>query len=210
MILAGKSLPMKDRIRTAKNQEEEKLKVIEETAKLWMTIFGEQNIGVEQWEKATKKALTLGNIPRLEVNIINPTLMSVALEQISKDYQAEQSGSRNGAQAADLNRQVKDYLDSVGREESGAMFEAFPEIRVLNEYFRKHFKKPWMPWPDSDFVRKAVGNRYSPETVERNMAHLKCYICFYQHSKRDGVNLPVKLSYNEDGMLRIDLVEKTA
>lgn len=191
MVAAGKSLPQRDRIRYAKDQAEEERKVLEQTVNLWWDIFGKQDIGAEMWMNATDRALVISGIPKLETSIINPALMSVALAQCEKEYLEAQ--------------QVKH--EQQKKNERYADAYPFPEMGKLIAYHMLHHKQPLLSLPDPDVIRTLVGQKWQPDTIEKNMIKLRVYYCFAQHAKRDGMKMPVRLVVNGDRSVSIQFVD---
>lgn len=195
MVTAGKQLPQMDRIKFSKNPTEERQKVLAETVTLWWELFGKQKIGVERWEKATEKAMMISGIPRLETQIINPQLMSVALQKVEEEYTAEQI-------AENAKRKTENVLNYKPVD--------FPEGMELLKWHLKHHKKPLLDLPTPDFIRSWTKGKYADEDVERNMTQLRVYFCFCQHAHRDKEKMPLEMTLDENRMLRIRIVDKTA
>lgn len=191
MIAAGKSLPQKDRIQYAKDQAEEQQKVLAETVNLWWELFSKRHIGVELWSKATDRALMISGIPKLNTTIINPALMSVAVEKEEQAYLEAQ--------------QVK--YEQEKKQESSIEPANFPEMGQLIKYHIYKHKRPYLELPEPDDVYKRIGSRMTKEEIKNNMLQLRVYLCYWDHSKRDGFKMPVQLVRRPGGMLGIDFIE---
>lgn len=195
MVMAGKQLPQMDRIKYSKNPTEERQKVLVETANLWWNLFGKRKIGVERWEKATEKALMISGIPKLETQIINPALMSVALQKCEEEYTQEQIAEN----AKCKKENVLDYEPAN-----------FPEICKLIVWHLKNHKRPLLNLPSREEVKAWAKGRISDENLERNMLQFRVYLCYCRHSERDGTKMPLKLSLRDNGYMHIDIVEKVS
>ena len=191
MVIAGKTLPQKDRIRCAKDQDAEQQKVITETVDLWWGLFKDRHIGVERWEQASNKALMLAGIARLDTSIINPGMMSYAVELVEKEHL-----ERMQAEAQKHKQEDKEGLAPVN----------FPEMGRLVAYHMRRHKRPLLSLPGSEAVYKAIGGRMSEDKIKDNMLCLRVYLCYWEHSRRDKENLPVKLVDRGEGRLGIDFV----
>lgn len=191
MVQAGKSLPQKDRIRIAKDQAAEQQQVILETVNLWWDLFKDRHIGVERWEQASNKALMLAGIARLDTSIINPGMMSYAVELVEKEHL-----ERMQAEAQKYKQEDKEGLAPVD----------FPEMGKLVAYHMRKHKKPLLSLPSSEDVYKAIGGRMAEDKIKDNMLCLRVYLCYWQHSQRDKENLPVKLVERGGGRLGLDFV----
>lgn len=191
MVQAGKSLPQKDRIRIAKDQAAEQQQVILETVNLWWDLFKDRHIGVERWEQASNKALMLAGVARLDTSIINPGMMSYAVELVEKEHL-----ERMQAEAQKYKQEDKEGLAPVD----------FPEMGKLVAYHMRKHKKPLLSLPSSEDVYKAIGGRMAEDKIKDNMLCLRVYLCYWQHSQRDKENLPVKLVERGGGRLGLDFV----
>lgn len=191
MIAAGKSLPQKDRIKYAKDQAEEQQKVLAETVNLWWELFSKRHIGVDLWSKATDRALMISGIPKLDTAIINPALMSVAVEQELKAYLEAQ--------------QVKHEQEK--KVENNIAPSNFPEMGKLVVYHMKRHRRPFIKLPEPDDVYRRIGNRMTQEDISNNMLPLRVYLCYWDYSRRDKEKMPVELVRRSNGMLGIDFIE---
>ena len=190
MIACGKSLPQKDRIKFAKDQAEEQQKVLAQTVNLWWELFSKRHISVDLWEQATDRALVISGIPKLETSIINPALMSVAIAQIEKEI---------------LEAQQTRY-EQEKKQDNEYIVCTFPEIGKLLSYHMRHHKRPLLDLPPADDVYKVFASRIPEETIKDNMLQLRVYLCYWNHSKRDGVKMPVQLAKRANGRLGIDFI----
>ena len=96
LIIAGKKMPQHERLSEAANTGETAKAILKETVDLWATVFVPRKIGVERWQKATTKALTLTEAGGVNVNLITPALMDAALRAVECEHlqQAEQQASQ--------------------------------------------------------------------------------------------------------------------
>ena len=96
LIIAGKKMPQHERLSAAANTGETAKAILKETVDLWATVFVPRKIGVERWQKATTKALTLTEAGGVNVNLITPALMDAALRAVECEHlqQAEQQASQ--------------------------------------------------------------------------------------------------------------------
>lgn len=96
LIIAGKKMPQHERLSAAANTGETAKAILKETVDLWATVFAPRKIGVERWQKATTKALTLTEAGGVNVNLITPALMDAALRAVECEHlqQAEQQASQ--------------------------------------------------------------------------------------------------------------------
>lgn len=96
LIIAGKKMPQHERLSAAANTGETAKAILKETVDLWATVFVPRKIGVERWQKATTKALTLAEAGGVNVNLITPALMDAALRAVECEHlqQAEQQASQ--------------------------------------------------------------------------------------------------------------------
>ena len=96
LIIAGKKMPQHERLSAAANTGETAKVILKETVDLWATVFVPRKIGVERWQKATAKALTLTEAGGVNVNLITPALMDAALRAVECEHlqQAEQQASQ--------------------------------------------------------------------------------------------------------------------
>ena len=191
MIAAGKILPQKDRIKYAKDQAEEQQKVLAETVNLWWELFSKRHIGVDLWSKATDRALMISGIPKLDTTIINPALMSVAVEKEEQAYLEAQ--------------QVKHEQEK--KQENNITPSNFPEMVRLVVYHMKRHRRPFIKLPEPDDVYRRIGNRMTQEDISNNMLPLRVYLCYWDYSRRDKEKMPVELVRRSNGMLGIDFIE---
>lgn len=96
LIIAGKKMPQHERLSAAANTGETAKAILKETVDLWATVFVPRKIGVERWQKATTKALTLTEAGGVNVNLITPALMDAALRAAECEHlqRAEQQASQ--------------------------------------------------------------------------------------------------------------------
>lgn len=96
LIIAGKKMPQHERLSAAANTGETAKVILKETVDLWVTVFAPRKIGVERWQKATTKALTLTEAGGVNVNLITPALMDAALRAVECEHlqQVEQQASQ--------------------------------------------------------------------------------------------------------------------
>lgn len=191
MIIAGKIMPQRDRIRCSRDPETEQAKVLAQTVALWWDLFGKRHIGVERWRQASSKALVLNSIPRLDTNLISPALMEITLEQCEKEYLQEQA--------------VKH--ETIKNDKAPMQVVRCTNIGKLWTYHAKHHLKPFIELPSIDDVRAWLPReKYPDEYIEKNQMALKIYLLFSKHAKRDNQKLPVKMVLDTEGYLSIEIV----
>ena len=86
MLTAGKKMPQSERLSSAANMQEEAKAILKSTVDLWAGIFVPRNIGVERWEKALNKALTLSEVGTINTNLITPALMEAGLRAAEAEH----------------------------------------------------------------------------------------------------------------------------
>lgn len=86
MMTAGKKMPQSERLSSAANMREEAKAILKSTVDLWAGIFVPRNIGVERWEKALNKALTLSEVGTINTNLITPALMEAGLRAAEAEH----------------------------------------------------------------------------------------------------------------------------
>lgn len=189
LLAAGKQLPQQDRIRYSKSPSEEREAVILETARLWWDLFNDRKIGKDRWEEATDKAMTISGIPRLDTQVINTQLMSVALQKVEEEYLSQQE-----ARHEEQKHQCYTPIN-------------FPEMGRLIAWHMKYHKHPLLSLPSADIVR-AWGRQhnFASDDIERNMIQLRVFLCFCQHATRDHSKMPLKMTLDENRYLRIHIV----
>lgn len=86
MMTAGKKMPQSERLNSSSNMQEEAKAILKDTVELWAKIFVPRKIGIERWEKAIQKALTLSEVGTINVNLITPALMDAGLKSAESEY----------------------------------------------------------------------------------------------------------------------------
>ena len=86
MITAGKKMPQSERLNSSTNMQEEAKAILKSTVDLWTGIFVPRRIGVERWEKALQKALTLSEVGTINTNLITPALMEAGLKAAEVEH----------------------------------------------------------------------------------------------------------------------------
>lgn len=191
LLAAGKILPQKDRIKFASNPAMEQQKVISETVLLWWDLYKKQHIGVERWELATEKALTISGVNKLEIQIINPALMTYALQKVEEEHLAEQQTRHE---------QEKKSNASLGTTH-------FPELGKIIAWHMAHHKPPHFNLPTPDNVRQRLSRgRYTEDYIRKNMVPLQIFFCFSDYAKRDGAEMPLELHLDDEGYLHMRIV----
>lgn len=191
MVLAGKQMPQKDRIRLARDPAAEQLEVLKQTVDLWWDLFKDRHIGVNQWEQATQKALMVSGVTKLDVATINPALMSYAVEMVEKEHLANMQ-----AEAQREKQEALKFSDAVTRIDVPSLWKLHARI---------HFK-PYLPLPDYEGIRAVLPANYSDEYIKKNLLALQIYYLFAGHAKRDNTKSPLKLKLEDDGYLHIAVV----
>lgn len=193
MVMAGKQLPQKDRIRFSKDPAAEEQLVLTQTAQLWWDLFKSQHIGVERWELATQKALMVSGVNKLDIATVNPGLMSYSLELVEKEHLAE----------------VQARAQEEKKDRSFITPANFPEMGKLVAWHMRHHKKPLLNLPEPEDVRNRLaqsGRNYPEQYISKNMLQLRVYFCYCDHADRDGAENPLKLSLDDKGYIRIAIV----
>lgn len=86
LIIAGKRMPQQERLTRAANTDATAKAILKETVDLWVTVFVPRKIGVERWQKAVTKAITLTEAGGVNVNLITPALMDAALRAAETEF----------------------------------------------------------------------------------------------------------------------------
>ena len=89
MLTAGKKMPQSERLNSSPNMQREAQAILKDTVDLWAGIFVPRRIGVERWEKALKKALTLSEVGTSNSNLISPALMEAGLRAAEAEHLQE-------------------------------------------------------------------------------------------------------------------------
>lgn len=86
MITAGKKMPQSERLNSSANIQQEAKTILKDTVALWTGIFVPRKIGIERWEKALSKALTLSEAGTINTNLITPALMEAGLRAAEAEH----------------------------------------------------------------------------------------------------------------------------
>lgn len=86
MITAGKKMPQSERLNSSANIQQEAQAILKDTVALWAGIFVPRKIGIERWEKALSKALTLSEVGTINTNLITPALMEAGLRAAEAEH----------------------------------------------------------------------------------------------------------------------------
>lgn len=86
MITAGKKMPQGERLNSSSNIQQEAQAILKDTVALWAGIFVPRKIGIERWEKALSKALTLSEVGTINTNLITPALMEAGLRAAEAEH----------------------------------------------------------------------------------------------------------------------------
>lgn len=86
MITAGKKMPQSERLNSSANIQQEAQAILKDTVALWAGIFVPRKIGIERWEKALNKALTLSEVGTINTNLITPALMEAGLRAAEAEH----------------------------------------------------------------------------------------------------------------------------
>ena len=89
MLTAGKKMPQSERLNSSPNMQREAQAILKDTVVLWAGIFVPRRIGIERWEKALKKALTLSEVGTINTNLISPALMEAGLRAAEAEHLQE-------------------------------------------------------------------------------------------------------------------------
>lgn len=191
MVMAGKQLPQKDRIRFSKDPAAEEQLVLTQTAQLWWDLFKSQHIGVERWELATQKALMVSGVNKLDIVTVNPGLMSYSLELVEKEHL-----ERQRIEAEQVKQTAKTFAEANCRINVPALWNLHKSIH----------KRPLIDLSDYENIRGRLPEKYSDEYIKKNLLALQIFYCFVDHAKRDNVENPLKLEFDKKGYLAIAIV----
>ena len=86
MITAGKKMPQSERLNSSNNITQTAQSILKDTVALWAGIFVPRKIGIERWEKALSKALTLSEVGTINTNLITPALMEAGLRAAEAEH----------------------------------------------------------------------------------------------------------------------------
>lgn len=80
LMAAGKKPPLDEQRVNATDKVKACENILQTTVGLWWKIFGPRKISVSRWEEATSKACTISSAGSLNVNMLTPALMDIALK----------------------------------------------------------------------------------------------------------------------------------
>ena len=163
---AGKRMPQD--MRQGFDRLEEAKRILSETVNLWASIFNQQNIGLERWEKAEQIALTLSGADGLNVNVISPALMQAALKQAEEAY-VQENIKRCNMEKLSENKPLSNSLNAMLLRWTA---KKLAERRLIMQY---------MPQNKAVFeYGRQIG--LSDTSIDKHFRLLQCYMNDYYYS----------------------------
>ena len=190
LMTAGKKFPFEEQRATATDKVKACENILQEVVGLWWNIFGSRGIGVERWKQATVKACTISSAGNLNVNMITPALMEVAL----KTVEAESVMAARTQHEAE--KQDKDIIKPTEDK-----WKEFILIRWTMSKLKEH--RPIMPYkPSEDDVWKMgreLGMTENEIADQHRLIEIHLNDCNY--AKATGKRMTVELFLRPDRKL---------
>lgn len=174
---AGKRMPQD--MRPGFDRLEEAKRILSETVNLWAGVFGNQNIGLDRWEKAEQIALTLTGADGLNVNVISPALMQAALKQAETEH-VQENINRCSMEKLSESKPLADSVNSMLLKWTAAKLA---ERRPI---------MPYMPQNKAVFeYGRQIG--LSDSAIDRQFRLLQCHMNDVAYSKNCNEQCKSKL-----------------
>lgn len=153
LIQAGKRMPEAQSLfgLDPAQRQAESTRQLKAVIKLWHGLFEDKNIGLLEWERAEKKALTMGNYEGVDTTIISPALMFRALELSQKEHleklqqehaQVKSTSVFDGEIVGDdilhhVNRECMRWTATRMKEYGFSIFKYVPSLDEGKQYCRE-------------------------------------------------------------------------
>lgn len=189
--IAGKTMPQMERMRTSSNPAQTAIEIFSETVQLWAGIFVPRNIGAKRWEAATNKALTMGSVDGLNINMITPTLMEAALRQVEREHmqlQEERHEQEKKAEAASID----DYQNRILWRWTTAKLA---QRREIMPYMPKTAEHQEMANEVVEVGRR-LGLNYAETKTQANL--IKIYLNEQNYAAANQEQMPIEIYLRPD------------